>query len=217
MRVLPVTILASAACWSSAPKTPAPPSPKPPAEIPITEDHFGPLDAQSPATLVAMRKYFPEYSVAPVNDPDLEYYVRAGSAVLFYVVPTDENSGVFNVHALDGRAVDRDHGWRAGATFQDSSKLDFCECWGEHPTCYKRGEHVAVNFDRECEGITGAVEYHAYKALDGLALRTVIWNPQPFGSDQDPDGEEGGVEGGVVGGSAGSDDPPPPEDSDDGD
>jgi hypothetical protein len=188
-----VIALAAGGCWTDA-RAPAPlVLPEPPPAHPvanrplftITEAAFGPLDANTPATLDALRRVLPGYTVKPVNDGSLEYDVFAGAERLFYVVPSDDGT-LFNIHAVSGKIAVAGRRWRAGEPFHDSLRLTQCECWGANPTCFAQGEHVAVNFGRECEGVTdlgGDPAGRSFDALDGLPIARVIWSAQPFGND----------------------------------
>ena len=203
MRIAATVLLAG--CWSgSAPPTPVAPAQQPRPAFTITEQSLGPIDARSPATLDNLRRLMPGYQVRPVNDPGLEYHVYDGAEQLLYVVTSDDLS-VFNVHATSGKIAVSGRSWRVGKPFQDSSVLTRCECWGDNPTCYRGGEHVAVNFARECEGLTDG-DRRAFKALDGLSPQRVIWSPTAFGSSGDDDGAGDGADPGDGGdGGDGSD------------
>jgi hypothetical protein len=58
--------------------------------------------------------------------------------------------------------------------------LTFCECWGPHPMCWKRGDHVAVGFDRECAGLENE---EGRAGLAGTPIQRAVWNPKAFGED----------------------------------
>ncbi|HEY5948588.1 MAG TPA: hypothetical protein VIV40_24015 [Kofleriaceae bacterium] len=152
----------------------------------ITEDGFGPLRADTPATLTALRAAFTGYDVRPTNDSTLSYSVYLGDEKLAWVIP-NENGTLFNVHATSPRIETRGHDWRVGSGFQGSASLTDCECWGDNPTCYRRGGHVAVNFKRGCAGLVGA-DARGLRVLDGVVVQRVIWSPTPFsgggGSDE---------------------------------
>ncbi|HEY3803244.1 MAG TPA: hypothetical protein VGL61_11585 [Kofleriaceae bacterium] len=203
MRVLRVIVLGLCAGCPAAPPPEAPHPRVAPARFEITQNSFGPLDSASPATLAFLRQQLAGYDVRPVNDEGLEYHVYEGSDQLFIVVTNDDLS-IFNVEATSGKVAVREHPWRVGQPFQDSATITDCECWGQHPTCYVRGERIAVNFARECGDLAGH-DPRAFKALDGVAPRRVIWAPKPFVPDDAKAAD-------------GSDDPPPPppEDGDDG-
>ena len=70
--------------------------------------------------------------------------------------------------------------WRAGAAFQNSKDLTRCTCWGTNPTCFKKGEHVAVNFIRSCMETTDPREI---RVVDGLVIQRVIWSPTAFDNE----------------------------------
>ena len=172
-----------AGCWGSAPVAPA--SAKQPAGLVITQHGWGPINASTVATLTNLRALFPAYRVVPVNDPQLEYDIYDGKQKLGFVIINDDAS-VFNVHATSDKVRVEDRAWRAGQSFQDSKALSRCECWGSNPTCYKTGEHVAVNFDRSClEGD----DPRELRALDGLVVQRVIWSVEPFGPAADTNGD----------------------------
>jgi hypothetical protein len=147
----------------------------------ISEDGFGPLRAESPATLTALRAAFTGYDVRPTNDSTLTYSVYLGDEKLAWVIPND-NGSLFNVHATSPRIETRGRDWRVGHSFQDASALTDCECWGDNPTCYRRGGHVAINFKRACDGLVG-VDARGLRVLDGVQIQRVIWSPTPFGGD----------------------------------
>lgn len=179
MRFAWIVVLAISACWSASPPPLAPS--KPQAGLVITQHGWGPISAATVATLTNLRALFPEYRVVPVNDPQLEYDIYDGKQKLGFVVINDDAS-VFNVHATSNRVRVEDRTWRAGEAFQDSKALTRCECWGSNPTCYKTGEHVAVNFDRSC---LESDDPRQLRVLDGLVVQRVIWSVEPFGPAAD--------------------------------
>jgi len=156
----------------------------------ITSSGFGPIDAKQVATLQNLRQLFAGYDVRPVNDPNLEYHIYSGTEQLAFIVLNDDMT-VFNIHATSGKIAVSDRPWRVGAPFQGSSELTQCECWGENPTCFKTGEHVAVNFKRACDGLTTG-DHRSLKALDGQIVQRVIWSPSAFGGDSSYHGGFGG-------------------------
>jgi hypothetical protein len=196
MRALWAIVVAG--CWTGDPAPHARVAAAPqPIDLVMSETGFGPLDAATPATLATLRKLLVGYDVRPVNDESgLEYHVYAGKDELFYVVTSDEGLSIFNVHATNGRIGAQQHPWRVGQPFQDAAELTYCECWGKNPTCYRTGEHVAVNFNRECDGVAYEADRRALKVLDGLVPQRMIWSPTPFGpagsastaGDDDDDG-----------------------------
>lgn len=149
----------------------------------ITEDGFGPLHADSKATLAALRAAFVGYDVRPTNDTGLTYTVLLDGEKLAWVIPNQEDGTLFNVHATSPRVETRGYDWRVGAPFRGSSSLTDCECWGDNPTCYRRGGHIAVNFARACEGLVGG-DLHSLRVLDGATIQRVIWSPKPFRGDE---------------------------------
>ena len=144
----------------------------------ISQDGFGPIKSDTPATLGALRAAFPGYDVRAANDSSLSYSVYLGEEKLVWVIPNEDGS-VFNVHATSPKVETSGHDWRVGNKFQGASSLTDCECWGDNPTCYRRGDHVAVNFSRTCSGLVG-VDRRSLKVLDGATIQRVIWSPKPF-------------------------------------
>ncbi|HEX4451535.1 MAG TPA: hypothetical protein VH143_11725 [Kofleriaceae bacterium] len=173
-------VIAVAGCWttSTSGAPPQAPAPSRASDLVITEDRFGSLDETSPATLASVREQFPDLDIRPENASTLDYRAFAGSDELFFVV-ADESFSILDVQATSPRVVSRVHDWRVGSAFRDGRLISKCECWGDNPTCYHRGEHVAVNFDMPC---FGAVDARDFSVLDGRAPRRVIWSPKPFGS-----------------------------------
>ncbi|MGE5182229.1 MAG: hypothetical protein ACM31C_09210 [Acidobacteriota bacterium] len=182
MRIVHGLLLVVAGCWRGpeAPATAAATEPRPAGLFTITELGFGPIDARTRATLIPLRRAFAGFDVRPVNEDDtLEYHVYAGSELLAYVVPDDDGS-VFNVHATSPKIAVAGREWRVGAPFRGAAQLSRCECWGDNPTCWRTGEHVAVNFARSCENLTGDGR-RVLRVLDGVAVQGVIWSPKAFG------------------------------------
>ncbi len=150
----------------------------------VSEDGFGPLHAESQATLSALRAAFAGYEVRPQNDTGLTYGVYLNGEKLAWVIPNEDDGTLFNVHATSPRVEIRGHDWRVGRTLDGAASLTECECWGDNPTCYRRGEHVAVNLARGCDGLVGS-EQRALRVLDGTTIQRVIWSPKPFRGDGD--------------------------------
>jgi hypothetical protein len=187
MRVVSVIVVAAGtSCWTAMPEPQPPHAPAANNELVITDASFGPLDASSPATLAYLRAHFADLEIRPVNDPNLEYRAFAGSDELFFVV-TNGDFSIFNVHATSPKVTSRVHDWRVGSAFHDARLLTGCECWGDTPTCFHRGEHVAVSFERSCNGLTGVMQPEL-GVLDGLAPQRVIWSPTAFGGSGEIDG-----------------------------
>jgi hypothetical protein len=188
MRALSVIVVAG--CWTTSTSGPAlrAPAPSKTSDLVITEDRFGSLDAASPGTLAFVRARFPDLDVRPVRDDmSLEYHASAGSDELFIVV-TNEDLSIFNVHATSRKITSRVHDWRVGSAFHDAKLITKCECWGENPTCFHRGDHIAVSFDRPCDGVVGTADRRDLAALDGLAPRRLIWSPGGFDGSGEVDG-----------------------------
>ena len=178
-----VYVLMLAGCWSSSSAPPAKPDSKP-GPLAIREAGFGPIDSRTPATLQAVRQAFAGFDVRPINDDGtLEYRVYKGDELLLYVVPDDDGT-IFNVHATSNKVSVEGHEWRVGSPFVGASQLTQCECWGDNPTCWKTGDHVAVNFARSCENLTSG-DKRVLRVLDGVAVQRVIWSPKPFGAPGD--------------------------------
>jgi hypothetical protein len=183
-------ILAVAACGGSAKSddTLSNSTQQPPGVFTITARGFGPVDGKSVATLSAMRALFAGDEVKPVNvDNTLQFHVFRGGELLLYVVPGEDGT-VFNVHATSSKISVSDRAWRAGESFTGAAMLTTCECWGANPTCFKKGEHIGVNFSRSCDGLVH-VDARALKVLDGVKVERVIWSPTPFGTEDEPDGD----------------------------
>jgi hypothetical protein len=187
-------IVLLAGCWaSSQPTTHSDLSI--PGAIVITETGFGPIDGKTVTTLVGLRAMLPQFRVVPVNDPALEYHIYDGKEPIAFIVLNDDAT-VYNIHATSNKVSVSGRSWRPGDAFQNSKDLTRCTCWGHNPTCYKKGEHVAVNFNRSCMETEDPREI---RVLDGLVVQRVIWSPTAFGVEQTTppeDGEEDGVEGG---------------------
>lgn len=150
----------------------------------ITEEGFGPLHARSQATLGALRAAFSGYDVRVADDTTRSFAVYLADEKIAWVIPNDDGS-LFNVHATSPKIETRGHDWRVGEEFRGGGWLTDCECWGDNPTCYRRGDHIAVNFKRGCEAVTG-MHGSALRVLDGAVIQRVIWSPRPF-AGEDPD------------------------------
>lgn len=184
-----VSLLALAGCWSSAPVPPAPIQPGAPSPLVMSEHGVGPIVATTVTTLVGLRQLLPRFRVIPLNDPQLEYDIfergpEGRKEKLAFIVLTEGGKGVFNVHATSGKVTVADRAWRVGKAFTDAKQLTHCECWGSNPTCYKAGDHIAINFDRTCLESDTEIE-----ELDGLVPQRLIWSPDPFGAPTDPQPE----------------------------
>lgn len=174
------------ACRSAPPPPPIVLSPREP-EITASEGAIGPVTAATRATVLALRKAFVGYSVQPANvfggdeevTQTLEYQVYQGREKLMVVVPREDGS-ILNVRVTSSKVAVADRPWRVGKPMPDATRIDHCECPGEHPICYKRGEHVAVGFDLKCDQTRRRTR--VVRVLQGAPITSLIWSPQPFGS-----------------------------------
>lgn len=157
----------------------------PPAEvtIPLTDTALGPLAGSTQASLVALRAVLRGYTVIPVNvgtDSDfasLEFQVFDNDQPMFTVIP-DDAGGILNVHVVTPKVAMASKPWRVGQPF--TGAVTDCDCWGGKLVCFKKGEHVAVTFDRRCRSTFDA---RAKRALQGTAIKKLVWSPKPFGGD----------------------------------
>ena len=156
---------------------PVPPPAAPVVEAPlfaIGDDAFGPLRAETPATLVSLRRVFAGYEVMPVNGETLEYRVSLAGAPLFDIVADDEGT-VLNIHVVTPKLAPG--GWRAGEPFRGD--VSTCECWGDQIVCFTEGAHAAVALAKICrEGTLASARSRA--ALTGVPIRATIWSPRPL-------------------------------------
>jgi hypothetical protein len=190
-----------AGCWNSSSPgsdTIANRAASRPGMFTITASGFGPIDGKTVATLANLRTLFLGQDVKAVWDPGLEMHIYSGTEQLAFVV-LNEDMSVFNVHATSGKIAVSDRAWRVGEPFHGSADLTQCECWGDNPTCFRRGEHVAVNFKRACDGVTSG-DKRALKVLDGVVVQRVIWSPNAFGADAKDADSYGGDDYGGDGG-----------------
>jgi hypothetical protein len=165
----------------------------------IRDGSIGPITKQTPANLTALRELLGKdgYSVRPINRNGVELHVFLGDELLFYVIPNEDGT-LFNVHAVSGKVAIAQHPqWRIGSAFAGDDLLTSCECWGTHPVCFKKGEHVGVAFERACDGLS---DERMRKVLTGVRLQRAVWSPTAFGEDEDGgDPCGGGVQGGQGG------------------
>lgn len=170
-------LVVATGCWTGTPPAPPPVRARAASGLVMTQSGVGPIDATTPTTLLGLRALLPTYRVVPLNDPALEYDVFDRREKLLFIVLKDNGAHVFNIHATSNKVTISDRSWRVGVAFTDAKQLTHCECWGSNPTCYRAGDHIAVNFDRTClESDSELGE------LDGLAPQRVIWSPEPFGT-----------------------------------
>jgi len=173
----------AAACGGPA-KQPAP------APIHMSAQGVGSITAQTPATVDGVRAALPGYDVKQIDTPDgPEIHVAQRGEDLFYVVPQTDGHHILNVHVTSARVTFGENGWQIGAAFKSGSLLTKCDCWGPHPdrpghsVCYRKGDHVAVGFDRECRD-----EYEDLPAvvadLAGKPIKLLVWSPSAFGDEK---------------------------------
>ncbi|HEY4238164.1 MAG TPA: hypothetical protein VGM88_00030 [Kofleriaceae bacterium] len=160
----------------------------PPAQLQISEQGVGALTAQTLATVDGVRAAFPGYDVKRVDTPDgPEIHVARGPDDLLYIVPQLRGTSILNVHVTSAHVLWGEHGWQIGAAFKGGTDaITNCECWGPrrdrpgHNVCYRKGEHVAIGFERECRDETE--ELPAILAdVAGKPIKLVVWSPSPFG------------------------------------
>ncbi len=155
----------------------------------ITTDSMGPITGKTPANLTALRELLGKdgYEVRPVNNSGVEYHVSRNAELLFRVISNDDGS-LFNVHVDSGKIEITQHPqWKIGAPFVGDDVLTTCECWGEHPVCFKTGEHVAVAFKRACDGLDDA---RMRKVLAGVTVDHAVWSPTPFSAGYESGGSD---------------------------
>lgn len=163
----------------------------------IKVDSLGPITGKTPANLTALRDLLGKdgYEVKPINNSGIEFHVFLKKELLFYVIPNDDGT-LFNVHVVSGKVDIAQHPqWKIGAAFAGDGALTHCECWGEHPVCFKKGEHVAVAFKRACDGLD---DERMRKVLAGVNVQRAVWSPTPFGYDDDGGGKDPGSTPGSV-------------------
>ena len=182
-----VLVVATSACWRNADDPPVMAKHGPAGLFTINQAGFGPIDAKTPATLIALRQRLTGYDVRPSNDGgSLSYDVYAGGERLFYVVPDDDGT-VFNVHATSPKIAVADRSWRAGTQLAEAPVGLSCECWGvddDYTACYVKHEHIAVVFHFACQDQLGDND-SARDALVGVPVERVVWAVKPFGEDAD--------------------------------
>jgi hypothetical protein len=162
--------LCLAACTSAVPP-PAAPAIEP-SLLAVRDDAFGPLTAQTPATLVALRAALAGFDVAPINAEGLEYRVSHAGTPLFAIVP-DERGTILNIHVMSPK-LDLG-GLRVGMPFTGDTTT--CECWGDQTVCFREGAHVAVGLAKICrEGTLATASARA--KLAGVAITATIWSPR---------------------------------------
>jgi hypothetical protein len=189
-------LLGDSGCAGAPQAVAPPPAPAPPPPPPVVAGatSLGPIEADTPGNLAALRETLRGFKVRPVNDgmfDDLHFAVSRGSELLFYVIPADDGA-IFNVHIMSPTVVLANKPWRAGGAFTSPDYLSHCECWGAKPVCYRRGEHIAAAFDRDCDPSSLSTAA-GRRVLRGARVHRAVWNPKPFDEGPDPDaGDAGG-------------------------
>lgn len=145
----------------------------------IDVDALGPITGATPATTEALQALLgSRYIVTTVDNHGEELNVFLGDERLFYVIPNDDGT-LFNVHVVSPKvAIGEYPEWVIGSPFHNTEPLTSCECWGSHPVCYHRGDHVAVAFQVACGGLETPAQR---KALEGVVIQRAVWSPHAFG------------------------------------
>ncbi|MBX3161466.1 MAG: hypothetical protein KF773_36230 [Deltaproteobacteria bacterium] len=177
-----------AACGGSGTTaTATPQTPKPAADqLVISAAGVGPLTAQTPATLNALRERLVGYDVRPVNRTEgLEYVVSKNGETVFFVIPDPDQDGkILNVHVTSAKAVIQAHAWTIGKTL-GTADARTCECWGDKPTCYQKGDFVAASFDRSCDEYDPDIR----QRLASVPIARLVWSPNAFDGDRGDDND----------------------------
>jgi hypothetical protein len=194
---MPITCalgIALAGCSGPAAQPSGPTTPQPKKEEPlvVTATGVGPLTAQTPATLSGLRAHLVGFDVAPVNRTEgLEYVVSRNGETLFYVIPDPEEDGkILNVHITSAKATVQKRAWTIGKTLAPNEATT-CECWGDKPTCFRKGDNVAASFDRTCDEYDPNIR----QRIASAPIARIVWSPMGFdgtgGAAQE--GENGGM------------------------
>lgn len=164
-------VVCLAACASATPPV-APPPIVERSLLVVSDDAFGPLTAQTPATLVALRRALAGFDVAPINTDGLEYRVSRAGAPMFEIIP-DERGTILNIHVVSPQL--EVGGVRVGMPFHGDAST--CECWAEQTVCFREGAHVAIGLAKICrEGVLASGRARA--RLAGVAITAAIWSPR---------------------------------------
>ena len=193
---------ALAACGgSSRPAT----APAASAALEVTVVGVGPIKADTPATVEALRALLPGHDVEVAGTPGLgaelgppALRVSSGGEALLLVVP-DEKSDVLMVLVTSAQ-VGSQAGWRVGETLADVTPIAGCECRADGLTCYGKDLHVGAVLDDDCMkkleddamagrrdaattyGQMAAGDAAALATLKGRAIRMLLWQPRAFGT-----------------------------------
>lgn len=143
---------------------------------------FGPITAMTPATVEAIQRAVGSAArIETVERRGPELHAFVGDELVFYVIPNDDDETLFNIHAVSPKVSIVEHpDWIIGSPFPGADLLTSCECWGDHPMCFVRGDHVAVGFVVACDGLDTPRER---RVLQGVPIQRAVWNPKPFGAD----------------------------------
>jgi hypothetical protein len=189
-----LALVTAAACGAATPP------PKLSNEVPVAVGRmavlalgagsFGPITPMTPATQDALQRALgSSVRIEPVDRHGTELHGFLGTELLFYVVPNDDET-LFNIHAVSPKVSIVEHpDWVIGSPFTGADALTDCECWGEHPMCFARGDHVAVGFVVECDGLKTPAERR--RRLQGVPIQRAVWNPHAFGGVVDPPTQPG--------------------------
>ncbi len=144
-------------------------------------DSLGPIVPTTLATEEALHELLgSRFTVKPVDHSGVALHVFLGDELLFYVIP-NENHTLFNIHVVSPKIGIAEHpDWVIKSPFQGSEPLTACECWGQHPVCFRAGDHVALAFEIDCGGLGSPQERRAH--LIGVPIQRAVWNPAPFGA-----------------------------------
>lgn len=144
---------------------------------------FGPITPLTPASVADLQRAVgSRVRIESLDRRGNEFHAYLGAEHLFYVIPNDDGS-IFNIHAVSPKVVILEHrDWIIGAPFYGANLLTTCECWGEHPMCFVRGDHVAVGFVVPCQNLETPIQR---RSLQGVPIQRAVWSPRPFGADAD--------------------------------
>jgi hypothetical protein len=170
--------LAVMGCGPAAVRAPVDDPPPEPALV-LAPGHLGPLTPDTPANLVALRRALLGYEVVPVNldlssGPTLEFHVYRRGERVFEIVPSGPR--ILNVHVVSPKVRVEGHPWQVGRPFSGGG-LTGCDCWGERPVCFARGEHVGVAFARRCRGLETEA---GRRRLEDKTIEWLVWRPVAF-------------------------------------
>jgi hypothetical protein len=196
-----IALVLVAGCSGGA-QTQQPTTPTAPAQqTMITANGIGTLTAATPATLIALRTQLAGYEVKPVNRVEgLEFQVSQNGETLYFVIP-DEDGKILNVHVTSPKFPVDNHPWGIGKTLGPAD-VTSCECWGDKPLCFKKGEKIGASFDTHCE----QGEENLRQKIGSAKIARIVWSPQGFENpDEDGSGGENNPCGGAPNPCAGGD------------